>query len=137
MTPRVLGAILLLAAVSVVSVARLFVQVADFFPKAPPLDGVTEFDSRFHALRAMLPAKGMIGYMTDPETPAADTNAQAEFHLAQYALAPVIVVQSAEQRYVVGNFHKVVTAGALRDRGFKVIREFGRGIVLLENEKGR
>jgi hypothetical protein len=137
MTPRVLGAILLLAAVSVLSVARLFVQVADFYPKAPPVDGVTEFDSRFHQLRAMLPPKGMIGYITDPDTPPADTNSQAEFHLAQYALAPVIVVQSSDQHYVIGNFHKVVTTGSLRDRGFKVVREFGRGIVLLENEKGR
>ena len=128
---------MLLAIVSVVSVARLFLQVADFYPKAPPVDGVTEFDSRFHQLRSLLPPTGMIGYITDPETPAADTNAQAEFHLAQYALAPVIVVRSPEQRYVIGNFHKVVTAGSLRDRGFKVVREFGRGIVLLENEKRR
>ena len=137
MTPRVLGAILTVAAVSLLSVGRLFVQIADFYPTAPSPDGVTDFDSRFEGLRAMLPAKGVIGYITDPGTPPADTNAQAEYHLAQYSLAPVLVVYSAEQRYVVGNFHQAVTTGSLRDRGFKLVKEFGKGIVLLENERVR
>ena len=137
MTPRVLGAILSVAAVSLLSVGRLFFQVADFYPKAPSPDGVTEFEGRFAVLRGMLPPKGIIGYMTDPETPPTDTNAQAEYHLTQYALAPVLVVNSSQQRFVVGNFHRAVTTGALRDRGFKTLREFGNGIVLLENEKAR
>jgi len=137
MTPRVLGAIVSVAAVSLLSVGRLFVQVSDFYPKAPAIDGVTEFDRRFVALRAMLPPKGIIGYLTDPGISPADTNAQAEYHLAQYALAPVLVVNSPEQRFVVGNFHRTVTVGSLRDRGFKTVKEFGNGIVLLENEKVR
>jgi len=137
MTPRVLGAILLVAAVSLLSVGRLFFQVADFYPKAPSPDGVTEFEGRFAVLRGMLPPKGIIGYMTDPDTPAADTNAQAEYHLTQYALAPILVVNSSQQRFVIGNFHRAVTTGGLRDRGFKTLREFGNGIVLLENEKAR
>ncbi|MBL8236892.1 MAG: hypothetical protein JNM66_05705 [Bryobacterales bacterium] len=137
MSPRILGAILTVAAVSLLSVGRLFVQIADFYPTAPSPDGVTDFDARFAPLRAMLPAKGVIGYMTDADTPASDTNAQAEYHLAQYALAPVLVVRSSEQRFVVGNFHRAVTTGSLRDRGFKLVREFGNGIALLENEKVR
>ena len=135
MSPRVLGAILSVSAVSLLSVGRLFFQVADFYPTAPSPDGVTDFDRRFQALRTMLPAKGVIGYMTDPDTPPGDTNAQAEYHLTQYALAPVIVVNSPEQHFVIGNFHRVVTTGSLRDRGYKLVREFGNGIVLLENEK--
>lgn len=137
MTPRILGAALCIAAVSLLSIGRFFFQVADFFPKAPSPDGVTDFNSRFQGLRAMLPPKGIIGYMTDPETPAADTNAQAEYHLTQYALAPVLVVYSQDHRFVIGNFHKTVTTGSLRDRGFKLVREFGNGIALLENEKVR
>jgi hypothetical protein len=135
MTPRALGAIFLIAAVSLLSIGRLFMQVADFYPTAPSPDGVTEFDSRFAALRAMLPPKGIIGYVTDPDTPPADSNAQAEYHLTQYALAPILVLNSPRQRFVVGNFHRAVTTGSLRDRGFKTVREFGKGIVLLENEK--
>lgn len=137
MTPRVLGAILSVAAVSLLSVGRLFIQVSDFYPKAPVPDGVTDFDGRFAALRGMLPPKGIIGYLTDPETAPGDVNAQAEYHLTQYALAPVLVVNSPQQRFVVGNFHRGVTTGGLRDRGFKLVQSFGNGIVLLENEKVR
>ncbi len=137
MNPRALGAVLSVATVSLLSVGRLFFQVVDFYPTAPSIDGVTEFDGRFAALRGMLPAKGIIGYMTDPETPPGDTNAQAEYHLTQYSLAPILVVNSPQQRYVIGNFHKAVTTGSLQDRGYKLMKEFGNGIVLLENEKVR
>ena len=137
MTPRSLGATACLAAVSLLSMGRLFLQVSDFYPKAPSVDGVTEFDGRFGAVRGLLPPKGIIGYMTDAETPAGDVNAQAEYHLTQYALAPVLVVKSDQQRFVVGNFHRTVTTGSLRDRGFKLVQSFGNGIVLLENEKVR
>jgi len=137
MTPRNLGATACLAAVSLLSTGRLFIQVSDFYPKAPAVDGVTEFDGRFAALRSLLPPKGIIGYMTDAETPAGDVNAQAEYHLTQYALAPVLVVNSAHHRFVVGNFHRTVTAGSLRDRGYKLVQSFGNGIVLLENEKAQ
>jgi hypothetical protein len=135
MNPRILGAILFVSVVSLLSVGRMFLQVADYYPQAPSPDGVTEFDSRFVALRMMLPPKGVIGYITDPDTPAADTNATAEYHLAQYALAPIVVVNSPEHRFVIGNFHKGVSTGSLRDRGFQLVREFGNGIVLLQNER--
>lgn len=137
MTTRALGATLMVATVSLVSMGRLFFQVADFYPRAPSPDGVTDFDRRFTALRAILPAKGIIGYLTDPDTPPGDTNAQAEYRLAQYALAPLLVVNSPNQKFVVGNFHRAVTTGSLRDRGYKLVREFGNGIALLENEKGQ
>ncbi len=134
MTPRHLGAVALVAAVSLLSIGRLFFQMADLYPSTPTPDGVTDFDQRFAGVKDMLPAKGVIGYMTDPGASATDTNAQAEYYLAQYSLAPILVVNSDQQRYVVGNFHKVVTAGSLRDRGYKLLRQFGNGIALLENE---
>ena len=132
-----MGAVFLLAAATLLSAGRLFVQVSDFYPTAPSPDGVTAFESRFSGLRAMLPAQGVIGYMTDPGGNMDATDAAAEFHLAQYALAPVIVVPTADRRYVVGNFHQVVTVGTLREKGFKLVREFGNGIALLEKEAGR
>lgn len=135
MTARALGSTIIVAAVSLLSVGRLFFQVADFYPKAPSPDGVTEFSQRFSVLRTMLPQRGVIGYMTDADSAPGDTNTVAEYHLTQYAVAPILVVNSIEQRFVIGNFHRVVTAGSLRDRGFKVIREFGNGIALLENER--
>lgn len=137
MTSRTLGAVLLLAAASLFAAGRLFLQVSDFYPTAPSPDGVTAFESRFAGLRAMLPAQGVIGYMTEPGSTMDPTDAQAEHHLAQYALAPVIVTPAADRRYVVGNFHQVVTVGTLREKGFKLVREFGNGIALLEKETER
>ena len=134
MPPRTTGAVSLICAVSLLSVGRLFVQISDFYPTAPSPDGVTEFDSRFTGLRALLPPKGVIGYITDEGIDPASADAQAELHLVQYAVAPVLVVPSAKHRFVIGNFHREVTAGALRDRGYQVVQVFGKGIVLLEKE---
>lgn len=137
MHARTVGAVLLVAAVSLVSTGRLFTQVSDFYVQAPAVDGVSEFTARFAQLKAMLPPSGVVGYMTDPGTPDNDTNAQAEYHLTQYALAPVLVSRTTERRYIIGNFHTKISTGSLREQGFKLIREFGNGIALLENEKGK
>lgn len=123
--------------VSLGSICNLFLRVSDVYASAPAQDGVSEFTSRFDELRQMLPSKGIIGYMSDPEIPAGDANAQAEFHLTQYAVAPVIVVASTDQPYVIGNFHSVVSTGSLKDRGLRLVREFGKGIALFENERVR
>ncbi|HEU0123278.1 MAG TPA: hypothetical protein VFQ91_22305 [Bryobacteraceae bacterium] len=137
MTTRALGAVLFVASVSLLSTGRLFWEVADYYPAAPSPDGVTAFDSRFQQLRAMLPPKGIIGYITDPGVSATDVNANAEFYLTQYALAPLIVVNSTTPRYLVGNFHHLTTTGSLRDKGYRLIKEFGNGIALLENENAK
>ena len=137
MPSRAQVATITVAVGSLLSIGRLFVQIADFYPTAPSPDGVTGFDSRFTALGAMLPRKGIIGYVTDPGVPLDETDAQAEYHLTQYALAPVLVDRSPEHRFVIGNFHQKVSVGSLRERGFNLVREFGNGIALLENEKVR
>ncbi|MBM3752815.1 MAG: hypothetical protein FJW38_02395 [Acidobacteria bacterium] len=135
MYPRAVTATLLVAAVSLFSTFRLFMQTADAYTQAPAIDGVTEYTERLKALKDALPPTGVIGYMTDPGTPANNTDAMAEHHIIQYALAPLVVVPNANQKYVVGNFHKTIATGSLRDQGFKLVREFGNGIALLENEK--
>jgi hypothetical protein len=137
MPPRALGAVLLIGAVSILSLGRLFVQISDFYPTAKSPDGVTEFESRFAGLRAILPAKGIIGYITDEGVDPASADAQAELRLTQYAVAPVLVVNSPAHRFVIGNFHREVTTGALRDRGFIVVQAFGNGIVLLQKEEAK
>ncbi len=135
MHPRAVAATLLVSGVSLFSSFRLFTQTADVYTKAPAVDGVTEYTGRLNALKAVLPATGVIGYMTDPGTPANNTDAVAEHHIIQYALAPLVVVPNANQKFVVGNFHKAIATGSLRDQGFKLVQEFGNGIALLENEK--
>jgi hypothetical protein len=135
MSPRTVAAFLLVAFVSLLSIGRLFQDISDFYVKRPEIDGVTAFTTRYLPVRALLPAQGTIGYMTDPGTAADPVNASAEFNLVQYALAPVLVVNSPQQRYIVTNFHTMVTTGSMADQGFKLIREFGNGVAVFENEK--
>ena len=122
MTPRSVAAVLLVAFVSFLSIGKFFQQISDFFVKRPPIDGVTQFTARYQPVRSLLPDKGVIGYMTDPAAAADEVNATAEFYLAQYALAPIVVVNSSNQRYVVTNFHVMVTTGSMADQGFKLVR---------------
>jgi len=135
MTPRSVAAVLLVAFVSFLSIGKFFQQISDFFVKRPPIDGVTRFTARYQPVRSLLPDKGVIGYMTDPAAAADEVNATAEFYLAQYALAPIVVVNSSNQRYVVTNFHVMVTTGSMADQGFKLVREFGNGVAVFENQQ--
>jgi hypothetical protein len=135
MTPRSVAAVLLVAFVSFLSIGKFFQQISDFFVKRPPIDGVTQFTARYQPVRSLLPDKGVIGYMTDPAAAADEVNATAEFYLAQYALAPIVVVNSSNQRYVVTNFHVMVTTGSMADQGFKLVREFGNGVAVFENQQ--
>lgn len=135
MTPRSVAAVLLVAFVSFLSIGKFFQQISDFFVKRPSIDGVTQFTARYQPVRSLLPDKGVIGYMTDPAAAADEVNATAEFYLAQYALAPIVVVNSSNQRYVVTNFHVMVTTGSMADQGFKLVREFGNGVAVFENQQ--
>jgi hypothetical protein len=135
MSPRNVLAVLLVAGVSFLSIGKFFQEISDFYVRRPEVDGVTQFTSRYTPVRALLPEKGVIGYMTDPAAAADELNATAELYLVQYALAPVVVVNSTDQRYIVTNFHTMVTTGSMADQGFKLVREFGNGVAVFENQK--
>jgi len=135
MTPRTVAAVLLVSFVSLLSIGKFFQQISDFFVKRPAVDGVTQFTARYQPVRSLLPDKGVIGYMTDPAAAADELNATAEFYLVQYALAPIVVVNSPNQRFIVSNFHVMMTTGAMADQGFKLVREYGNGVAVFENQK--
>jgi hypothetical protein len=135
MHPRVLSAIALISFLSLFANLRRSGEVADFYARRPLIDGVSEFQSRMTELRAYLPPKGVIGYTPDFGMPPDDANAQAEFHLIQYALAPVIVVYSPNERYVIGNFHQKTATADLEKAGLKLVKEFGNGIALFQNTR--
>jgi hypothetical protein len=85
----------------------------------------------------VLPDHGVVGYLGHPAvtgpTPR-DSTAAALLHfrrylLAQYALAPLLLIESTEPEFVVGNFDQGAPPPA--PPGFGVVREFGDGLVLL------
>ena len=89
-------------------------------------------DQRFGALKALLPERGVVGYLG--ETGAA---ALGDYYLTQYALAPVVVDSSPNHRLVVGNFTGSQTGSPAlgpRSENLRIVKDFGDGVLLLANE---
>jgi len=94
--------------------------------------GVPNFDSRFQALRKSMPARSVVGYVSD--NPANNTQSQAEFYLTQYALAPAIVKATTEEHFVVANFHTNSPDPAmLRAKRLVLVQDFGNDVFIYRN----
>lgn len=83
-------------------------------------------DMRFAALKAVLPERGVVGYIGRPGAPISD------YYLAQYALAPLIVDRSTNHSLVVGNFPGVLSNPSVGH--LHVVRDLGNGVLLLAGE---
>jgi hypothetical protein len=94
-------------------------------PSSRHADNVAErSDWRFAALKTALPKQGIVGYMGSSSSPA-------DYYLAQYALAPVVVDNSTDHPWVVGNFTDSVPVAPLKDwNGLELVKDFGKGVML-------
>jgi hypothetical protein len=87
---------------------------------------VGPYERRFDGMRPLLPRRGVVGYLSDR------MDADEQYVLTQYSLAPLVVLRSPGHAVVVGNFFEPGTGPALaRQHGLVVIRDFGRGLLLL------
>ena len=99
-------------------------------------DEISIYERRFQEVRAALPARGVVGYLgrTDPaggspaEREASSLLDFKRYLLAQYALAPVVLIESTEPDFVVGNFD--TGRAPSTPPGFRLERDFGNGLVL-------
>ena len=99
-------------------------------------DEISTYERRFQEVRVALPARGVVGYLgrTDPagRTPAErEATSLLDFKrylLAQYALAPVVLIESTEPDFVIGNFDRGKAPST--PAGFGIQRDFGNGLVL-------
>ena len=93
---------------------------------------VVRFDDRFALLHKAMPARSVLGYISD--NPANDTESQAEFYLTQYALAPAIIKATSEEHFVVANFHFNNTDQAkLRAKNLVRVQDFGNDVFIYRN----
>jgi hypothetical protein len=86
-------------------------------------------ERRFDDIRKMLPKQGVIGYFSDAQGDV------GRYYSTQYALAPLVVDNSTDHHFVVGNLsdaHSAIPA----NRDWVLVRDFGNGFVLIEN-RGR
>jgi hypothetical protein len=89
---------------------------------------MTQHDQRFEPLRNALP-KRLMGYVTDVTD---EVESQKRMMLAQFALAPAILVMGSEYTPIVGDFSKPASMGPRIDPDLTVIRDFGNGVMLLD-----
>lgn len=102
------------------------------FSRSAGAFGVPSFEKRFAELHKSMQAKSALGYVSD--NPANNTQAQAEYYLTQYALAPVIIKASTEEPLVVANFHTNKPDQALlRAKHLTLVRDFGNDVFIFRN----
>jgi len=90
-------------------------------------------DQRFAELRRALPGRGVVGYVGE----AAESGV-ADYYLAQYALAPLVVERSQDHPLVIGNFPASQPASPPATvKGLVLVKDFGNGVLLLAKEDNK
>ncbi len=122
-------AVLSLAAIALVSSFWFLLDVLGTAMRRTPAFGVAAFEDRFNEFRQTVQPHTVYGYLSDSRPN--DPSALAEFHLAQYTLAPAIVKSSPSENLVIVNYHgKNLDMGLLRANRLLPFRDFGNGVAL-------
>jgi hypothetical protein len=85
-------------------------------------------DQRFATLKAALPPRGVVGYIGESSDPVAD------YYLAQYALAPLVVDRSPDHPLVIGNFPAAQPSSS---EHLQLVTDFGNGVLLFANKDAK
>ncbi len=102
-----------------------------------PADRASRHEARLRPLRDRLPQRGVVGYTSYglDENSFTSVEALEEFFLTQYALAPIIVVRSADLPTVVGIRDTTRQSGEIGGRPYpedlELLADLGNGVVLL------
>ena len=89
--------------------------------------------ARLAGVMETIPRTAVVGYLSDQNN---STAALAMFNSARYTLAPRLLVEGTDRDWVLGNFTKPSDYAAIaRERGLRVVQDFGNGVVLLGRAK--
>jgi hypothetical protein len=91
-----------------------------------PDDVEQRSDQRFATVKAELPSRGVIGYIGE-----SGNTGTADYYLAQYALAPLVVEHTANHAFVIGNFPGGTPSNL--PPNLQLVKDFGSGLLLLRN----
>jgi hypothetical protein len=129
LSPKLIG-VFLLTFIGVLSSASLLRWVGRVTPGRMGKDEISSYLRRFEPLRRVLPIHITVGYESDLEDSLTDREEVRSFYLAQYALAPAIVVAGVEPEVVVGNYRDPARCRVCRSKDFVLMRDFGQGLML-------
>jgi hypothetical protein len=101
--------------------------------------GIDMDANRFRSLREELPARGVVGYLSDSNLDKTILDKTGEglegtrvYYLTQYYLAPVVVARDPAHDLVIANFASpAAVAAAAATHNLTVMRDFGNGVALL------
>ncbi len=105
----------------------------DASPAGKPHFDIVQYESRFSQLREDAPHDTVLGYLTDADESL--TSTQAEYILAQYAMAPAVVARDLKESWVIGNVHTPQPPAFYQVHGLELVRDYGNGVLLLRKLK--
>lgn len=91
--------------------------------------GIAMDANRFRGLREILPARGVVGYLSDTTE---GLEGSRIYYLTQYYVAPVVVARDPAHDLVIANFAStaaMATVAAAHE--LTLVRDFGNGLALL------
>ena len=123
---RVIAGVLLVSALAVFNLLGVISWDRLCSPTRLDTDDVSTYIRRFDELRDTLQFYRVAGYRDDGQHPAG-------WFLAQYALAPTILVQGAQQPVVVTNFHSDSSPEKIWvEDSLRLIHDYGQWVRLFE-----
>ena len=125
-------AVVALISISLASSLWFLLDVISAYSYSSEAFGVAAFEKRFQLLRQNLPPRSVLGYISD--NPPDNTQAQAEFYLTEYALAPAIIKASTGEQLEVANFHtNTPNPALLKAKNLTLVQDFGNDVFLYRN----
>jgi hypothetical protein len=93
-----------------------------------------KYEDRAQGLRRDLPSHGPVGYIGDEVPTGADQNLHFHpfFHM-QYAVAPVLLVDSPRYALVVGDFRQPVNHDRIAKLNLILVKDYGNGVMLFRS----
>jgi hypothetical protein len=133
---RVKAAVLLLLVLALLSAVYGILR-ADIFSSADDAgdDGI-EYQTRFDSFKAVLPERGIVGYIGDTQNDRRLERRRAR--LTQYSLAPLVMAKSAAFPLVIGDFHDQGSERSLlQANGLKLLIDAGNGARLFQGPEDK
>jgi hypothetical protein len=96
----------------------------------PFADTIGNYDRQVGDLRSDLPDRGVVGWITD------QPGDLANFNIAQYGLAPLILARDIEHDFVVGKFVDPAVGREIRELlHLEPVRDYGDGLMLMRRRE--
>jgi hypothetical protein len=129
-----IAVVLLMSAFAVCTLASFYSRVKQ---GAGQPAGIVMNEDRFTGIRAILPPRGTIGYLSDNGGgPAGSAQNTRAYYLTQYFLAPVVVAADTAHELVIANFASRSAIAALAAaNGLTVESDFSNGVALLRRRR--